>query len=57
MSKDGCAAIGPHGAVTARCARTSDAYAAAIAAQVAAGIPAFLDEATYLRDQLQQRLR
>jgi nucleotidyltransferase substrate binding protein (TIGR01987 family) len=38
-------------------ARTSHAYAAAIAAQVAAGIPAFLDEATYFRDQLEQRLR
>jgi nucleotidyltransferase substrate binding protein (TIGR01987 family) len=38
-------------------ARTSHAYAAAIAAQVAAGVPAFLDEATYLRDQLEQRLR
>jgi nucleotidyltransferase substrate binding protein (TIGR01987 family) len=38
-------------------ARTSHAYAAAIAAQVAAGIPEFLAEADYLRDQLQQRLR
>jgi nucleotidyltransferase substrate binding protein (TIGR01987 family) len=38
-------------------ARTSHTYAAAIAQQVAAGIPDFLVEATYLRDQLQQRLR
>ena len=32
-------------------------FLAAIAAQVAAGIPEFLAEADYLRDQLQQRLR
>jgi hypothetical protein len=38
-------------------ARTSHTYAAAIAAQVAAGIPEFLAEATHLRDQLQKRLR
>jgi nucleotidyltransferase substrate binding protein (TIGR01987 family) len=38
-------------------ARTSHTYAAAVAEQVAAGIPDFLTEATYLRDQLQQRLR
>ncbi len=38
-------------------ARTSHTYAAAVAAQVAAGIPDFLDEAVYLRDQLQQRLQ
>jgi hypothetical protein len=38
-------------------ARTSHTYVAAIAAQVAAGIPEFLAEADYLRDQLQQRLR
>jgi nucleotidyltransferase substrate binding protein (TIGR01987 family) len=38
-------------------ARTSHTSAAAIAEQVAAGIPDFLTEATYLRDQLQQRLR
>jgi len=37
-------------------ARTSHAHAAAIATQVAAGIPDFLDEATYLRDQLRRRL-
>ena len=36
-------------------AKTSHTYAAAIAAQVAAGIPDFLAEATYLVDQLQQR--
>ncbi len=38
-------------------ARTSHAYAEAVAAQVAAGIPDFLAEATHLRDQLQLRLR
>lgn len=38
-------------------ARTSHTYAAAVAAQVAAGIPDFLAEANHLRDQLQQRLR
>ena len=38
-------------------ARTSHTYAAAVAEQVAAGIPDFLAEAMYLRDQLQQRLR
>jgi nucleotidyltransferase substrate binding protein (TIGR01987 family) len=38
-------------------ARTSHAYAAAVAEQVAAELPDFLVEATYLRDQLQQRLR
>jgi nucleotidyltransferase substrate binding protein (TIGR01987 family) len=38
-------------------ARTSHTYAAAIAAHVVAGIPEFLAEADYLRDQLQQRLR
>ena len=38
-------------------ARTSHAYAAAIAEQVASQIPDFLLEASYLRDQLQQRLR
>ncbi len=37
-------------------ARTSHTYAAAIAEQVAAGIPDFLAEAAYLCDQLQQRL-
>jgi nucleotidyltransferase substrate binding protein (TIGR01987 family) len=37
-------------------ARTSHTYAAAIAEQVAAGIPDFLAEVTYLRDQLRQRL-
>jgi nucleotidyltransferase substrate binding protein (TIGR01987 family) len=38
-------------------ARTSNTYAAAIAAQVAQAIPDFLAEAAYLSDQLQQRLR
>lgn len=38
-------------------ARTSHTYAAAIAEQVAAGIPDFLAEATSLCDQLRQRLR
>jgi nucleotidyltransferase substrate binding protein (TIGR01987 family) len=38
-------------------ARTSHTYSAAIAEQVAAGIPDFLVEATYLLDQLQQRVR
>jgi nucleotidyltransferase substrate binding protein (TIGR01987 family) len=38
-------------------ARTSHAYAVAIAAQVAQGIPDFLAEAAYLSGQLQQRLR
>ncbi len=37
-------------------ARTSHAYAAVVAAQVAAAIPDFLTEAEYLRDQLRQRL-
>jgi nucleotidyltransferase substrate binding protein (TIGR01987 family) len=37
-------------------ARTSHTYAAAVAEQVAAGIPDFLAEATYLGDQLRQRL-
>ena len=37
-------------------APTSHAYAAAIAAQVAAGIPDFLAEATWLRDELARRL-
>jgi len=37
-------------------ARTSHAYAATIAAQVVAGIPEFLAEAIYLRDQLQARV-
>ena len=37
-------------------ARTSHAYMAAIAEQVAASIPDFLEEATYLRDQLRRRL-
>jgi nucleotidyltransferase substrate binding protein (TIGR01987 family) len=37
-------------------ARTSHAYLAAIAEQVAASIPDFLEEATYLRDQLRRRL-
>ena len=37
-------------------ARTSHAYAATIAGQVAAGIPQFLAEASFLRDQLRQRL-
>ena len=38
-------------------ARSSHAYAAAVAVLVAAGIPDFLDEAGHLRDQLRQRLR
>jgi hypothetical protein len=38
-------------------ARTSHTYAAAIAAQVAAGILEFLTEAGDLRDQLERRLR
>ncbi len=38
-------------------ARTSHTYAATIAAQVVAGIPDFLAEATFLLDQLQQRLQ
>ena len=37
-------------------ARTSHAYAAAVAEQVAAEVPAFLAEAEYLRDQLRRRL-
>ncbi len=37
-------------------ARTSHTYAAGVAEQVTAGIPDFLAEATYLRDQLQRRL-
>lgn len=37
-------------------ARTSHTYAAGIAEQVVAGIPAFLDEVEYLRDELQRRL-
>jgi nucleotidyltransferase substrate binding protein (TIGR01987 family) len=37
-------------------ARTSHAYDAAIAAEVTAGIPEFLDEAVSLRDALQIRL-
>lgn len=37
-------------------ARTSHTYAAAVAAQVVAGIPEFLAETVYLRDQLQGRL-
>jgi nucleotidyltransferase substrate binding protein (TIGR01987 family) len=37
-------------------ARTSHTYAAAVAKQVVEGIPDFLTEATYLRDQLRQRL-
>ena len=37
-------------------ARTSHTYAAAVAAQVAAGIPDFLGEALFLRDQQRQRL-
>jgi len=36
--------------------RTGHTYAAAIATQVAAGVPDFLDEATYLHDQLRRRL-
>jgi len=38
-------------------ARTSHTYSAAVAEQVAAGIPDFLAEATYLLHQLQQRAR
>jgi nucleotidyltransferase substrate binding protein (TIGR01987 family) len=38
-------------------ARTSHTYAAAIAEQVASGIPDSLAEATYLCDQLRQRLQ
>jgi nucleotidyltransferase substrate binding protein (TIGR01987 family) len=37
-------------------ARTSHTYAAAVAMQVVNCIPDFLAEATYLRDQLRQRL-
>ena len=37
-------------------ARASHTYAAAVAEQVAAGIPDFVVEATYLVDQLRQRL-
>ena len=37
-------------------ARTSHTYRAETAQQVAAGIPAFLTEAEYLRDQLRSRL-
>jgi nucleotidyltransferase substrate binding protein (TIGR01987 family) len=37
--------------------RTSHAYAAAVAEQVAAGVPEFLSEAEYLRDQLHDRVR
>jgi hypothetical protein len=37
--------------------RASHTYAAAVAAQVPAGIPDFLAEATYLCEQLQQRLQ
>jgi Nucleotidyltransferase substrate binding protein like len=37
-------------------ARTSHTYAAAITARVVSGIPDFLVEATYLRDQLARRL-
>jgi nucleotidyltransferase substrate binding protein (TIGR01987 family) len=36
--------------------RTSHSYDEAIALEVVAGIPAFLDEARYLRDQLRARL-
>jgi hypothetical protein len=38
-------------------ASTSHTYSAIVAAQVAAGIPGFLTEATYLVEQLRQRLR
>jgi hypothetical protein len=38
-------------------AKTSHTYAAAIAAEVATGIPEFLAEAAWLRDQIQRRLR
>ena len=37
-------------------ARTSHSYEEAVALEVVAGIPAFLDEARYLRDRLQERL-
>lgn len=37
-------------------ARTSHTYSASVAAQVVNCIPDFLTEATYLRDQLRQRL-
>jgi nucleotidyltransferase substrate binding protein (TIGR01987 family) len=37
-------------------ARTSHSYDEAVALDVVAGIPAFLDEARYLRDRLRQRL-
>ena len=37
-------------------ARTSHTYSATVAAEVVAGIPDFLAEATYLRDQLTSRL-
>jgi nucleotidyltransferase substrate binding protein (TIGR01987 family) len=37
-------------------ARTSHSYDEAIALDVVAGIPAFLDEARYLRDRLRERL-
>ncbi len=38
-------------------ARTSHTYSAAVAEQVVAGIPEFLEEATHLMHQLQRRLR
>jgi nucleotidyltransferase substrate binding protein (TIGR01987 family) len=38
-------------------ARTSHTYSAAVAEQVVAGVPEFLEEATHLVQQLQQRLR
>jgi nucleotidyltransferase substrate binding protein (TIGR01987 family) len=37
--------------------RISRAYAAAVAEQVAAGVPEFLAEAEYLRDKLRDRVR
>lgn len=37
--------------------KTSHTYNVEIALEVAAGIPAFLEEAIFLRDQLQRRLR
>ncbi len=37
--------------------KTSHTYDEGIALEVVAGIPPFLDEARYLRDQLRQRLR
>lgn len=37
-------------------ARTSDSYDEAVALEVIAGMPAFLDEARALRDRLQARL-